>query len=94
MTSTESTSIIILREIKKINQKLGEDKVKVMTSEPVALRLLEDDDDKVTALEEKLGMKIEIEEDLDKNIEDYVIISGKDQREIILQDELDVDNKS
>lgn len=94
VTSTESTSIIILREIKKISQKLGEKKVKIMASGPVALRLLEEDDDKVKALAEKLGIEIEIEEDLDLHIEDFRIISGKDQREIILQDELDVDNKS
>jgi len=95
VTSTESTSILIMREIKKINQRLGEDRVKVMASGPVALRLLEEDDEKIKALAEKMGMEIEIEEDLDLHIEDFRIISEKDQREIILQDEeLDVDNKS
>ena len=88
VTSTESTSIGILREIKKINQRLGENKLKVMTSGPVAFRLLEDDNDKVRALAKKLGMEIEIEEDLDLHIEDFRIISGKDQREISLQEEL------
>lgn len=96
VTSTESTAIAILREIKVINYKLGEDKLKVMASGPVALRLLEEDDDKVKELAEKLGMEIEIEEDLDLHIEDFRIISGKDQREISLQEEeeLNVDNKS
>ncbi|MFC1715168.1 ribonuclease E/G [Candidatus Poribacteria bacterium] len=94
VTSTESTSIAILREIEKINRRLGEDQLKVMTSGPVAFRLLEDDNDKVKVLAEKLGMEIDIEEDLDLHIEDFRIISGKDQREISLQDELSVDRKS
>ncbi len=94
VTSTESTSIAILREIEKINQRLGEDKLKIMTSGPVAFRLLEDDNDKVKTLAEKLGMEIDIEEDLDLHIEDFRIISGKDQRDISLQDELNVDKKS
>ena len=94
VTSSESTSIAILREISKINTKLGENRLKIMTSGPVAFRLLEDDSDKVRALAKKLDMEIEIEEDLDLHIEDFRIISGKDQREISLQEELDVDNKS
>ena len=94
VTSSESTSIAILREISKINTKLGEDRLKIMTSGPVAFRLLEDDSDKVRALAKKLDMEIEIEEDLDLHIEDFRIISGKDQREISLQEELNVDKKS
>ena len=65
-----------------------------MTSGLVAFRLLEDDNDKVKVLAEKLGMEIDIEEDLDLHIEDFRIISGKDQQEISLQEELSVDRKS
>jgi ribonuclease G len=93
VTSTESTSIAILRDIKKINLRLGEKKLKIMTNGPVAFRLLEDDSDKVKALAERLGMEIDIEEDPDLHIEDFRILSGKDQREI-LQEELNIDSKS
>jgi ribonuclease G len=87
VTSTESTSITILREIRKIYDKLGEKQLKVMASGPVALRLLEDDNDKVKKLEDQLGMEIEIEEDLDLHIEDFGIISMKDQRELSLEED-------
>lgn len=86
VTSTESTCITILREVKSIHHKLGEERLKIMTSGPVAFRLLEDYNDKVKELAEKMEMEIEIEEDLDLHIEDYRIISGKDQREISLED--------
>jgi len=85
--STESTSIEILREIKRIHSKLGEKQLKVMASSPVAFRLLEDDNDKVKKLEDQLGMGIEIEEDLDLHIEDFRIISMKDQRELSLEED-------
>ncbi len=86
VTSTESTSIVIMRQIKEIDRKLGEKKIKIMVSGPVALRLLEDDSDKVNKLADKLGMEIEIEEDPDLHIEDFSIISMKNQREIKLED--------
>lgn len=84
--STESTSIAILRRIKEINRKTGEKKIKVMASGPVALRLLEDDNDKVRELAKKLEMEIDIEEDLDLHIEDFKIISMKDHREILSEE--------
>ena len=58
-----------------------------MASGPVALRLLEDDSDKVKELAKKLGMKIEVEEDPDLHIEDFRIISMKNQREICLEED-------
>jgi ribonuclease G len=87
VTSTESTSIAILRRIKEIDRKLGEKNLKVMASGPVAFRLLEDDNDKVKEIEDKLGMDIDIEEDLDLHIEDFRIISTKNQKEIVLEED-------
>jgi ribonuclease G len=86
VTSSDTTSIAILRQIKEIHRKLGEKSLKVMASGPVAFRLLEDDNDKVRDLAKKLDIKIEIEEDLDLHIEDFTIISMKDQREILLKE--------
>ena len=86
VTSTESTSIAILRKIKEIHRKLGEKKLRIMASGPVAFRLLEDDSDKVKELADRLGMEIEIEEDPDLHIEDFSIISMKNQRELLLED--------
>jgi len=85
VTSSETTSIAILRTAKEINRKLGETSLKVMASGPVAFRLLEDDNDKVKSIEENLGLHIEIEEDLDLHMEDYKILSLKDQHEIKLE---------
>jgi len=87
VTSTDTTSISILRRIKEIHRKLDEKSLKVMASGPVAFRLLEDDSDKVKALAKQLKIKIEIEEDLDLHIEDFKIISMKDQREISLKED-------
>jgi Ribonuclease G/E len=87
VTSTDSTSITILRGIKEICRKLGEKELKIMASGPVALRLLEDDNDKVKDLAERLGMVIEIEEDPDLHIEDFRIVSMKDNREIYLDED-------
>jgi len=85
--STESTSISVLREIKKIHHKLGERRLKIRASSPVAFNLLEDDSDKVKELEKQLNIDVEVEEDPDLHIEDFRIISMKDQREIALSEE-------
>ncbi len=87
VTSTDSTSIEILRVIREINRKLGEKRLKIMASGPVALRLLEDDNDKVKELANQLGMAIEVEEDPDLHIEDFKFISMKDRREITLEED-------
>jgi ribonuclease G len=87
VTSTETTSITILRDIKKIYRRHREKQLKVMASGPVAFRLLEDDNDEIKKLENQLGIEIEIEEDLDLHIEDFRIISKKDQRELSLEEE-------
>jgi ribonuclease G len=87
VTATESTSIAILREIKRIHRKLDENSLKVMASGPIAFRLLEEDSDKVKDLSKRLNMKIEVEEDPDLHIEDFKIVSLKDQKEIILEDD-------
>jgi len=87
VTSTESTSIAILRRIKEIDRKLDEKDLKIMASGPVAFRLLEDDNDKVKEIENNLGMNIDIEEDLDLHIEDFRIISTKNQKEIVLEED-------
>lgn len=87
VTSSETTSIAIFRKIKEIHRKLSDKQLKVMASGPVAFRLLGDDNDKVKNLAKKLSMKIEIEEDPDLHIEDFKIISMKDQREILLKED-------
>jgi ribonuclease G len=87
VTSTDSTCIAILRHIKSINRKLGEKGLKIKASGPVALRLLGEDNDKVKQLESRLDMDLEVEEDPDLHIEDFNIISMKDQRVIPLEEE-------
>ena len=87
VTSVESTSIAILRRIDKIHRELGNEKLKVMASGPVAFELLGDDDEKVKKLAKRLGIEIEIEEDPDLHMEDFSIVSSEDQRELSLKDD-------
>jgi ribonuclease G len=87
--SEDSTSITILREIKMIGRKFNEKQIKIMASSPVAFSLLDEYNSKIKELERKLNMTIEIEEDLDLHIEDFRIISAKDQRELSLSDNID-----
>ncbi len=87
--ATDSTSIAILRYIKEIHRKHGERQLKVKASGPVAFRLLGEDNDKVKKLTSQLNMEVEIEEDLDLHIEDFKIISMKDRREVLLEEEED-----
>jgi len=77
-----TTGISILREIKRVYRKFGEKHLKVMASSPIAFELLDEGNDKVRSLEKKLGIEIEIEEDPDLHIEDFRILSMKDQREL------------
>jgi ribonuclease G len=85
--STDSTSISILRDIKAITHKYNEKQIKIMASSPVAFSLLEEYSKKLKELEYVLKIKIEVEEDPDLHIEDYRIISMKDNRELILEEE-------
>jgi ribonuclease G len=85
--SEDSTIISILREIKAISSKYKEKHIKVIASSPVATGLLKDYNKEVKELELKLKMKIEIEENFDLHIEDYRIISMKDQRELSVMEE-------
>ncbi|MBM3212243.1 hypothetical protein FJZ33_08485, partial [Candidatus Poribacteria bacterium] len=87
VTSTDSTGIQILRHVKNINRKFGEKGLRIKASGPVAFRLLGEDNDKVKHLTSTLNMEIEIEEDPDLHIEDFRIISIKNQKEIILDEE-------
>lgn len=87
VTSTDSTCIQILRHVKNINRKFGEKGLRIKASGPVAFRLLGEDNDKVKHLTSTLNMEIEIEEDPDLHIEDFRIISIKNQKEIILEEE-------
>lgn len=77
--STSTTSIEILRGIKRICQKYPEKYIKVKASSPVAFNLLGEYSDKVKNLERSLGIKIEIEEDPDLHIEDFRIMSKQDR---------------
>lgn len=85
--SEDSTIISIFREIKAIYKKYNEKHIKIFTSSPVVFGLLEDYRDKVKEIELSLNMKIEIEEDPDLHIEDYRIVSMKDQRELSVTEE-------
>ncbi|MEK7400360.1 MAG: ribonuclease E/G, partial [Candidatus Poribacteria bacterium] len=85
--STDSTSISILRDIKAITHRYNEKQIKVMASSPVAFSLLEEYSKKLKELEYVLKIKIEVEEDPDLHIEDYRIVSMKDNRELTLEDE-------
>ncbi len=80
--SVTSTCISILREIKRIVRKFGEKHLKVYASSPVMYSLLEENSSKLRDLEKKNGINIEVEEDPDLHIEDFRIISMKDQREL------------
>jgi len=86
--SEDSTSISILRDIKMIGRKFNEKHIKVMASSPVAFSLMEEFNHKIKELETRLRMTIDIEEDLDLHIEDYRVISMRDQRELSLSDNI------
>ncbi|MBD3181928.1 Rne/Rng family ribonuclease [Candidatus Poribacteria bacterium] len=85
--STETTSINILREIKDIYRETKEREIKIMASGPVAYRLLGEDNYMVKDLESKFNIRIEVEEDLDLHIEDFMLISLRDNQEILLREE-------
>jgi ribonuclease G len=87
--SQESTSISILREIKAVCAKYNEKHIKVFASPPVADRLMEEYKEGIKELELRLNTKISVAEDPDLHIEDYRIISMKDQRELTLMEEDD-----
>ncbi len=87
--STDSTSISILRDIRAIYNKYKEKYIKVLASSPVAFSLMREYGKKVRNLEYELKMKIEVEEDLDLHIEDYRIISMRDNRDLIVSNELE-----
>lgn len=87
VTAADSTCISILRQVKNINRKLGEKSMKIMASGPIAYRLLGEDNDKVKQLSTKLKLNLEIEEDPDLHIEDFKILSLKDNKEIILEED-------
>lgn len=82
---SEDTIIIgLLRDIKKAYYKSDQKELKVVANENIAMRLLQEDMDKVQTLAENLGVKIDIEGDPDLHMEEYSIISRHNNREIYL----------
>jgi len=87
--SQDSTCISIMREVKAICAKYEEKHIKLSTSPPIAYALLNDYRERIKELELKLNIRIDIEDDPDLHMEDYRIISMKDQRELTLAEDDD-----
>jgi ribonuclease G len=82
--SEETITIDLLRAIKKAYYRTEQKNLKVIANDIIAMRLLQEDANKVQKLEETLNVKLEIAGDIDMHIEEYRIISLNDNREIYL----------
>jgi ribonuclease G len=82
--SEDTITIDLLRAIKKAYYRNGNKSLKVIANDIIAMRLLQEDADKVKKLEDNLKIKLEIEEDIDLHMEEYRIISLDSNREIYL----------
>jgi len=82
--SEETITIDLLRAIKKAYYRTEQKNLKVIANDIIAMRLLQEDADKVQKLEETIDVKLEIVGDIDIHIEEYRIISLNDNREIYL----------
>jgi len=82
--SEETITIDLLRAIKKAYYRTEQKNLKVIANDIIAMRLLQEDANKVQKLEETLNVKLEIAGDIDMHMEEYRIISLNDNREIYL----------
>ncbi|MBM3242779.1 Rne/Rng family ribonuclease [Candidatus Poribacteria bacterium] len=82
--SEETITIDLLRAIQKAYYKSEQKNLKVIANDIIAMRLLQEDANNVKKLEDSLNIKLEIAGDIDLHMEEYRIISLKDNREIYL----------
>ncbi len=82
--SEETITTEIMRAIRKIASKVGDQGLKVIANEAIAIRLLEVDKERMKALAAKLDFPIEVEGDPDLHMEDYRILSLQNNQEVYL----------
>ena len=80
--SAQSITLDVLRSIRRLRRQARRPGLKIRTNEMVAARLLDQDSDKVEALEKSLKFRIQVQGDVDLHLEEYRILNISNDVEI------------